>query len=506
MKRPRQSSATDLLLAVDRSGPRPIQVQLYEGIRRLILSGGLKAAQRLPSTRTLARQFSLSRNTVVLAYERLVEEGYVEAKARSGIFVNERLPDSTVLVRAGHMEVPRRPGHRRHGKLAPFADRAPDLWRNRSARPELDLFVGRPHANSFPSRFWRRSTARHLAYAQGDLTEYGDPRGLLRLRQAITKHLLATRGIDAVPDQVLITSGIQGALNVIARILLPARKPFRVAMENPCYQGAAFLFASYGAKLVPVDVDGQGLDVSQLDRFSGHLVYVTPSHQFPTGCTLALERRLHLLDWAYRTGSYIVEDDYDSDFRYDGPPLTALAGLDRREHVLYLGTFSKSIGAGMRLGYVILPQHLAERARVAKCLLDSGGAWLEQAVLADFLHEGEFLRHLRRIRSAYLLARNELIQSLREHYGEATAVLGAEGGMHVMWKLPDHLPDARCMQKLALARGVGLYPLNAAAAYEFKERRRYSARHLILGYTALSTAELREAVGRTAEATRGLPG
>ena len=183
--------------------------------------------------------------------------------------------------------------------------------------------------------------------------------------------------------------------------------------------------------MIPIDVDEHGLDVAQLERFSGSLVYVTPSHQFPTGYTMALERRLRLLDWAYRTGSYVIEDDYDSDFRYDGPPLTALAGLDRRERVLYVGTFSKSIGAGMRLGYIVLPEHLIEQARIVKSLLDNGNPWLEQAVLAEFLHGGEFLRHLRRIRSFYLSARDALLESLREHFGE-TKISGAEGGMHVM--------------------------------------------------------------------------
>lgn len=500
MKSPGKAPAMELLLEVSRKDRRPMQVQLYQGLRRLILSGGLAAAQQLPSSRILAERLSVSRNTVVLAYDRLVEEGYAKSKPRSGIYVNECLPDATVLVRTGHMEGPSQARVERHADLPKFDCRAPGVWRERSRRPELDLFVGRPHAKSFPSRFWRRSASRHLLHAQSDLTEYGDPSGLQRLRSAIVGHLVATRGIQANSDQVLITSGIQGALNVIARVLLVDRKHCRVGVENPCYQGAAYLFESYGASLVPVDVDDQGLDVSQLERLSPGLLYVTPSHQFPTGCTLALERRLHLLDWAYRSGSYIVEDDYDSDFRYDGAPLTALAGLDRRGHVIYVGTFSKSIGAGMRLGYIVLPRHLSERARVAKCLLDNGAPWLEQAVLAEFLETGEFLRHLRRIRSAYLKARDALIRSLREHFGEVT-VFGAEGGMHLMWRLPDHLPDARRMQALALTRGVGLYPLPAAAAYEFPGRERYSARHLILGYTALTDLELCEAIERVAAAS-----
>jgi GntR family transcriptional regulator/MocR family aminotransferase len=304
----------ELLLSVSRTDPRPIQVQLFEGVRTLILSAGLRAGQRLPSARSLASELSLSRNTVTLAYERLAAEGYLKMKAKAGTFVNEEIPDSGVLVRR-RLAVPDADSQRvRLGKNPPFSGQAQELWRDTPGRPKFDLFVGRPSSRGFPARFWRRSAARHLSHPQRDLTEYGDPMGLLSLRQAVAEHLRATRGILASAEQVLITSGIQGALNIIARIFLAGRNPSPVAIENPCYQGAAFLFASYGAHLVPIDVDRQGLDVEQLERFSGSLVYVTPSHQFPTGYTMALERRLRLLDWAYRTGSYVIEDDYDSDF------------------------------------------------------------------------------------------------------------------------------------------------------------------------------------------------
>lgn len=488
----------ELVLSVNRADPRPMQVQLFEGIRTLILNAGLKAGQRLPSSRFLARELSLSRNTVTLAYERLAAEGYLNMKAKAGTFVNEKIPDSGVLVRRG-LAVPDADSERvRLGRNPPFSGRAQEVWCEVARRPQLDLFVGRPNVRGFPARFWRRSAARHLSHPQRDLTEYGDPIGLRSLRQAVADHLGATRGIVACADQVLITSGIQGALNIIARIFLASRNPSPVAIENPCYQGAAFLFASYGSRLLPIDVDQQGLDVAQLERFSGSLVYVTPSHQFPTGYTMALERRLRLLDWAYRTGSYVIEDDYDSDFRYDGPPLTALAGLDRRGRVLYLGTFSKSIGAGMRLGYIVLPEHLLDQARIVKALLDNGNPWLEQAVLADFLQAGEFLRHLRRIRSFYLSARDALLESLRQHFGDVK-VSGAEGGMHVMWHLPTYLPDALNMQRQALSCGVGLYPLAAAAGYEFEGRQRFGERSLVLGYTALTSAELREAIARVAK-------
>ena len=487
----------ELLLSVNRADPRPIQVQLFEGIRSLILDASLKPGQQLPSSRFLARELSLSRNTVALAYERLVAEGYVRMLAKAGTFVNDRIPDVGLLVRRRVVAPDMDSKRVRSGKNPPFCGRAQELWRDAAERPKLDLFVGRPSARGFPARFWRRAAARHLSHPQRYLTEYGDPMGLLSLRQGVADHLGATRGILTSPERIMITPGIQGALNIIARIFLADRSRATVAMENPCYQGAAFLFASYGARLVPIDVDEQGLDVAQLVRLRGSLAYVTPSHQFPTGYTMALERRLRLLDWAYRTGSYVIEDDYDSDFRYDGPPLTALAGLDGQGRVLYLGTFSKSIGAGMRLGYVVVPEALLAQARTVKSLLDNGNPWLEQAILADFLREGEFLRHLRRIRSFYLAARDALLESLRQHFGDIE-VSGVEGGMHVMWHLPAHLPDACQMQGLALSCGVGLYPLAAAAGYEFERRRRFGERSLVLGYTALTSDELRDAIARVA--------
>lgn len=487
----------ELLLSVNRNEHSPIQVQLFEGVRALILGAGLRPGQRLPSSRMLAHDLALSRNTVTLAYDRLAAEGYVTTRPKAGTYVNQKIPDAGVLVRRRSAVAQGDSQRVRLGRNPPFSGRAQELWSDDRRRPQLDLFVGRPSASGFPARFWRRAAARHLSHPQRCLTDYGDPRGLLALRQGVAQHLRATRGIVASAEQVLITAGIQGALNIIARIFLAGRSPWAVAIENPCYQGAAFLFASYGARLFPVDVDQRGLQVEQLARFGGSLVYVTPSHQFPTGYTMALDRRLRLLDWAYRTGSYIIEDDYDSDFRYDGPPLTALAGLDRRGRVIYLGTFSKSIGAGMRLGYIVLPEHLLEQARIVKALLDNGSPWLEQAVLADFLHEGEFLRHLRRIRSLYIAARDALLESLAARFG-AGEVSGIEGGMHVMWQLPPHLPDARAMQAIAVSRGVGLYPLAAAAGHEFQGRRRLGERSLVLGYTALTPAQLHEAIARVA--------
>lgn len=487
----------ELLIRFDRKDDRSLQVQLYEEMRRLILSGTLKAGQRLPSSREVSEQLGIARNTVMLAFDRLRLEGYVAAREKAGIFVGENLPDAAVLIGDGRSPESGVADPVQTGRLPLFSARAPELWRDPSRRPALDLSVGRPHPGSFPMAFWRRCAARHLARSGGPQTQYGDPRGLLRLRQAIAAHLSATRGIEASADQILITSGIQGALNLLARILIDRRHPQKVAIENPCYQGAAFLFSSYGARLQGIDVDAHGIDVSQLESFKGTLLYVTPSHQFPTGCTMTLERRQQLLDWSYRTATYVVEDDYDSDFRYDGPPLTALAGLDRGGRVIYLGTFSKSIGPGMRLGYAVLPPHLVEPARNAKALLDNGAQWLEQAVVADFIAQGEFLRHLRRIRQMYLAARNALVDAIGEHF-PGSLLSGTESGMHIMWRLPEGLPDVREMQRLAATVDVGLYGLPVAAAFEVRPREDLADRALILGYTGLTPEENREAIARVA--------
>lgn len=491
----------ELLISVDRSTERPLQMQIYEAVRQLILKGALKAGQRLPSTRSVADQLGIARNTVVLAYERLMAENYVASRTKAGVFVNEDLPDTTVLIRNAHSSEISAAARIRPARLSGFSGRAIELWKERSARPRFDFFVGRPHPSSFPTRFWQRSIMRHLHYARGAQIEYGDPRGLSTLRHAIADHLRATRGIDATAEQILVTSGIQGGLNVLARLFLGGTAPLSVAIENPGYQGAASVFTSYGARLYAVEVDEQGLVVSHLRKFSGGLVYVTPSHQFPTGCTLSLDRRLHLLNWAYRTGSYVIEDDYDSDFRYDGPPLTALAGLDRRGRVIYMGTFSKSIGAGIRLGYLVLPQELTDQARVVKALLDHGAPWLEQAVMSDFLIEGAFLRHLRRIRHSYMDARDALVEAIERHFPDSV-ISGKECGMHLMWTLPANLPAPEEVQQLALSCGVGLYPLSAAAAYEYGHARRFGRRSLILGYTALSVTDIREAIRRVATAVK----
>jgi GntR family transcriptional regulator/MocR family aminotransferase len=274
----------------------------------------------------------------------------------------------------------------------------------------------------------------------------------------------------------------------------------KVVVENPCYQGAALAFQSYGAPLVPVGVDREGMAVEPLRSINASLAYVTPSHQFPTGATLTIERRLKLLEWAQSTGAYVVEDDYDSDYQYSGPPMIALAGLDSSRSVIYLGTFSKSIGAGLRTGYMVLPPQLVNDARTVKSLINYGHPWLEQMALADFLTSGSFRRHLRRIRRSYASVRDCLIDGFKSRFGELD-IRGAANGMHVMWRLPVGFPDPETLVAQVHDLGVEIYTLAGAGAVDFGSP--YAADSILLGYSSLTEDEVTKgvrAISRAVEA------
>jgi GntR family transcriptional regulator/MocR family aminotransferase len=290
-------------------------------------------------------------------------------------------------------------------------------------------------------------------------------------------------------DQIIITAGGQDALNLICQLI--DQDISQLCIENPCYLGAAMLFKSTGKPIVPVPVDDQGIRIEQLPTRSRNLLYVTPSHQFPTGVTMPLNRRLALLRWAEETDSYIVEDDYDSDFRYDGPPVTSLAGLGRCRRVFYMGTFSKSIGAGLRIGYAGIPRLYWDKARLLKAQMSNGHSWLEQATVTDFLVEGHFERHLRKLRQLYKARRDCLERELRSSFRDPF-ISGAECGLHFIWRLPPHFPAAQKIQLAARAAGVGVYSLRSGAAFDFDDDSKDDI--LVFGFSSLDEQSIHEAV------------
>jgi GntR family transcriptional regulator / MocR family aminotransferase len=485
-------------LALNRSAAArlSLQNQIFEQIRVQILDGRLRVGEPLAATRQLSEQLQVSRNTVALAYERLIAEGYVETRPSVGTFVSSEIPEAALKAATGDVQSEPRSAKRTTRALSLASHRAQRLVNPHPQRLIADFWVGRPDPNSFPIQVWSKLIGRRLRSNQGALTEYRHPSGLPELREEIAAHLRPARGIVVSPDQIIIVGGCQDGLNLVARMLVGHGSA--VILESPSYQGAAYLFESFGAKLFPVPVDDKGIDTHHLPNIKNGAAYVTPSHQYPLGATLPLDRRLELLAWAARTDSFVIEDDYDSDFRFCGSPLTALKGLDCSERVIYLGTFSKCLGAGLRLGYVVVPPRLVDAAKQLKTLMNNGQPWLEQAALADFMASGGYLRHLRRIRKLYLARRNALVSALQRHFGEAD-VIGDQAGMHLVWRLNDRMPSASEIEACALSIGVGVYTLSSAGAVDFNPDSK-GDRYLALGFSSLSETAIETGISSLAAA------
>lgn len=490
-----------MLMQIDHGLDATLQDQIHGQIRRAIVTGALRPGASLPSSRELARELGVSRNTAVLAYESLAEEGYLCMRPSAGTFVADPLPDSCLDTRHGRSVPPPSAA----GAAPRVIERPPVLLRpgklhmveQGPSRYDIDFWYGSANPANFPLREWRQLLIENLPRASNNLSGYGPPEGIPELRRVIADHLRVNRAIAVEPDQVIVTAGAQEGFNLISRLFV--RPGTQIAIEDPCYVGATLVFRSYGGNLLPIPVDRRGLCTEYLKGCGATLAYVTPSHQFPTGATMDTGRRQELLDWAETSGAYVVEDDYDSDFRYDGPPVAALAGLNGNSSVIYLGTFSKSIGPGLRTGYMVVPPHLIDAARQAKSLANYGHPWIEQIVIAEFIQQGRFTRHLRRIRSSYGEARRALLEGLDEHFGPVE-ISGQEAGMHIMLTLPESFPTADELAELAAEVGVGLYPLARAGAHEFGASR--FRRSLVLGYALLTPEKVRQGIARVARAMR----
>lgn len=481
-------------LAVHPGDPRTLQEQVFDQIRDMILSGRLRSGDPVPGSRALAEQIGASRNTVIIAYEKLLAEGYLESQPNIGTFVSRSLPDPATPA-APLTPPPARSTSSFLDRIAAQKVQVQAVRNPEAARLHTDFWVGRVDARSFPETEWRRVLDGKLRYGGAMLAQYGDAQGLAELRAAIADHIGPARGVAAEPDEIVVVGGSQDGLTLIARALTGLASCF--LHEDPGYQGARYPFAASGYACGAVPVDHDGLIVDALPEERHAILYVTPSHQFPTGVTLSLERRLALLDWAERTDSLIVEDDYDGDFRYDGTPLTALRGLDRAGRVIYLGTFSKSLGPSLRLGFIAASAHTVGLLAQWKQLTSNGQPWIIQATMADFMNSGGFARHLRRIRTLYMRRRDTLIAALERHF-PGSEIAGRRGGMHISWQLPAVCGPAARLQKAALMRGIGVYtPENGGACLSPDNTRH--ANTLLMGYAAIDEARIDRAVAALAE-------
>lgn len=482
-------------LLLDRSRPATLAAQIVEQLRDAIVQHRIAPGARMPSSRKLAAQLDVSRNTVVRAYEWLMIESYVEGRRASGMFAASHPPEHTprtVATRALAADMSGLPPM----PLPSVPIRAQDLVAKNRNRLAVDFFPGRPSVGLFPLKTWRRLLQASLSHGGATgLSQYADPAGLAVLRTAITGHVAAARGIVADVNRVVVTGGVQEGISLAARLFL---SPGTVSVvEDPCYQGARFALEAHGAQVIGVPVDSEGIVTDALPQFPAALVYVTPSHQYPTGHVMSLERRHALIAWARRAGCYILEDDCDGDFCYEGSPLPSIASL-APDCTLYLGTFSKSLGAGLRLGYLVVPEPLAVAVRNAKALLNNGNSWLDQAALAEMIRSGSYAAHLARIRVRYKESRDALLLALRRQFGGAE-ISGASTGLHLLWRLPVGVPDAPVLEEIARRARVGVYSMAGGGAYDATDSD-LARRGVLLGYAALMPRQIEQGIARLSEA------
>ena len=491
-------------MLVSLHGDGPINQRVYRSLRRAILDGRLPAGARLPSTRTLAADLRLSRKVVAFAFMRLADEGYVEARVGSGTYVSVTLPDAALAPWNGRRRAtlkqatPVRLSSHARRVLAQRPFPPPGARSAKALRYEFHY--GSPAIADFPQDTWCRLVAQRSRRISIGTLRYGRTLGFSGLRRAVAQYLTRARGVVANEDQIVIVNGSQQALDLTVRSLVDPGD--RVIVEEPGYQGARQILVAAGARLIPTAVDDAGLDVSRLPRGSDvRLAYVTPSHQFPLGGVLPLARRLTLLRWAQETGAYVVEDDYDSEFRYEGHPIEAVQGLDRAGRVLYIGTFSKVLFPSLRIAYLVAPESLVPAIAALKFLTDYHTPTFEQAVLADFMSEGHFDRHLRRTRTRNAARRQALLEALHDHLGARAEVVGANAGVHVVVWLRDF--DASRLDELktrAAERSVGIYPVTP---YYVRPPRRAG---LLFGYASLTERDIREGIALLGDVVRTFPG
>jgi GntR family transcriptional regulator/MocR family aminotransferase len=480
-----------MFIRIDSRRREPLQQQIYESVREAILSGVLTPGARLPSSRTLAHDLGIARMTAVLAFEQLAAEGYITSRVGAGTFVNHALPDVDA-----HRPVSTASGTAQHPRLSRRGvalSQTPRIVIKIDGPPRA-FRIGAPALDRFPVRLWNRLVSRRMRQLTAGELDYGNAAGSRALREAIALYVSRERGTACSAEQVIVVAGAQQGLEMIARLLLD---PGDVAlMEEPGYPGARAALISAGARVETVAIDAQGVVV---DRVNGHkqrarLIYTTPSHQFPLGVQMSLPRRLALLRWARDARAWIVEDDYDSEFRYGTRAIPCLHGLDPDGRVIYVGSFSKTLFPALRLGYVIVPADLHAPLLKARLASDLHPHGLLQDVVAELMLEGQFERHVRRMNTHYRERLEALQEAMRRYCEGALTLRPVATGLHAVADL--HSADAASVFDEAFARGIEAMPLSAYYA----GRRPSPANGLVLGFGCVPPRVVTESVKRLAAA------
>lgn len=479
-------------VALDAAGSTPMYDQLSEWFRHAILDGRLRPGQRVPSTRSLAKELKISRVPVLSAYEQLYAEGYLETFVGAGTCVARAIPGETLKPNGAERHAslqnatqaaPRKVAQRVEGLRVPA-----QTWANNQGA----FRVGLPAIDHFPVTAWSKLLNHHTRHPPIEHMVYGEPMGYLPLREAIAEYLGTVRAVRCDASQILITTGSQQGLQVCIHALLDPKD--RVWVEDPGYPGVKQALRTIGADIIPVPVDEEGLDVEEGIRRgrNARAAYISPSHQFPLGWTMSAARRMQLLSWASRNGAWIIEDDYDSEYRFGGRPLASLQGMDTDDRVVYVGTFSKVMFPALRVGYIVVPKDLIPAFAAVRDAFDTFSSTLYQVALTDFIREGHFARHIRRMRTLYLERRTVLREAIDKYMDGRLEVVGTEAGMQLAALLPSGVDDVGVSIK-AKQLGISARPLSICYAEP------PSRGGVILGYSGAGVHELREGVRKLRE-------
>ena len=454
-------------IEIDKGSTASIQQQLYDRIRAAIIEGRIQSGERVPSTRSLAAQLGIARGTIDIAYARLTSEGYLVARGQRGTIVSTEL--------------------RPHAISAETTARPISATDSASDGAPLPLRMGLPALDLFPRKVWARLAARKARELPPASLSHSYPMGLPVLREAIVAYLAVARGIVCRPDQVVVTSGYQGALNLVASLLLAPND--QIWLEDPGYLFAQNAFEALGMRVVPIPVDGEGLrvDYARDNHPGARLAVVTPTHQFPIGMPLSPSRRQALLSWARDCDSWMLEDDYDCEFHYSGRKPPALKSIDAMDRVFYAGSFSKTLFPSLRLGYLVVPATFVRAAERACQMLHRGAAAFEQSVTAAFMSEGYFARHLRRMRAHYRSRRQALVEEMERQFGEDVQISLQAGGLHILACFPNHGPDVELADQ---ARQHGLAPVPLSDRF----LKRPASHGLLMSFTNIPEREAADVV------------
>jgi GntR family transcriptional regulator/MocR family aminotransferase len=476
-------------IRLDPGASTPLRRQLYEWFRRAIADGRLKSGQRVPSSRGLAAELQVSRLTVVCAYEQLEAEGYLQSFRGAGTCIAASIPE---LRRPGGARTGR--SERRARGTRGTAKRAKQLL-SMPEEPQPSIAgpfrVSLPALDHFPRRAWSRLISRHARSASIRDMTYGDPMGEPKFRAAIAEYLGAVRAVRCDASQIMVTSGSQQAVQITLRALLDSGDA--VWAEEPGYSGLHRALVASGCEPVPVPVDDEGLNVEEgiRRRPSARAAYVTPSHQYPLGITLSAARRIQLLNWAQGADAWIIEDDYDSEYRFGAEPITSLQGLDTDDRVIYIGTFSKVLFPALRMGYLVLPKDLIPGFRAVRDAIDIFPPVLYQRALTDFICDGGFARHIRKMRTLYAVRRERMIEAIERHFRGVVEISSAAAGLHLVIRLPRSVDDKAAAAR-ASAAGIACTALSACCLDSPQ------LGGLILGYGGVAAGGVQEAVRKLA--------